>query len=824
MVLALLEKISVRNFARTVLCLAVIGLSACDTPEEKVQAHYESGLELLEDKNYVKAGLEFRNALQINGTFVPALYSLTVVEEQLGNWEKVGGLLSKVLDLDAKHVAANYRFGRLMLLGGRLDKALEFSDTAMNLDANDPGSLALRAAVLYKLEDKPGAVKAALAALELEPGNVDAISVMAAERIAAGEVLEAVEYLDKGIAENEANIALRVIKADSLGSVEEFDKVEQTLQELIALKPENRQFRISYARFLTAQGRLDDAEKTFRSFAESAPDNLEAQLDVVRFLNSFRSSEAGEAQLLRLVNETEGDSFPYKQALTRLYFSSGRPDDAKQILQGVIEKGSEENRLLAKNQLADILVSQNDAEGAKALNKEVLAADPRNVEALSMRASFSLLAKESDPAIADLRTVLKEKPDSVRAMLLLSQAHELNGDRELADDRITGAFQVSNGDPVVALSYARFLIRGNKLGRAEDALLKALGRSPRNIALFRALAQVRISQRDFVGAQEIAESLKELGDNESVVGEIMGLALEGQEKSAQSLSAFEEAQAATPDDIRPIVALVRAYMRNEEFDKAEEFLQAVLETSKNNYYAHIMMGELYALTDRSEEAVKQFRTAITTSPDRYNAYNSLAKFMIGQGKIDRANEIVEEGLRNVPDNVILGLVRGNLQERASDFESALAEYKRLYEINPNSPVVINNYVSMLTERTSDEEILKKAYELAKSFRHSNVPQFKDTLGWIQYKRGEISDAAKLLGEAAEKLPNLALVRYHLGMAYLAGDRKSSAIREFEAALETSKDNPIAETEEIVGLLKRLRPGEGGAAEDAAAPATPGILE
>ena len=71
-----------------------------------------------------------------------------------------------------------------------------------------------------------------------------------------------------------------------------------------------------------------------------------------------------------------------------------------------------------------------------------------------------------------------------------------------------------------------------------------------------------------------------------------------------------------------------------------------------------------------------------------------------------------------------------------------------------------------------------------------MPQFKDTLGWIQYHRGEHKTAQPYLDEALAELPDVALVRYHAGMNYVAlGDvaKRPSSSRRL-----TPADAPLGE--------------------------------
>ena len=63
-----------------------------------------------------------------------------------------------------------------------------------------------------------------------------------------------------------------------------------------------------------------------------------------------------------------------------------------------------------------------------------------------------------------------------------------------------------------------------------------------------------------------------------------------------------------------------------------------------------------------------------------------------------------------------------------------------------------------------------------------MPQVQDTVGWAQYKQGDFKAAIATLENAAAKQPNLASLRYHLGMSYAAAGQKEKAAEQFKAAL------------------------------------------
>jgi len=117
-------------------------------------------------------------------------------------------------------------------------------------------------------------------------------------------------------------------------------------------------------------------------------------------------------------------------------------------------------------------------------------------------------------------------------------------------------------------------------------------------------------------------------------------------------------------------------------------------------------------------------------------------------------------------------------------------------------VALNNLASLLTDHRSDKASLDRAYALASALRKSQIPQFKDTLGWLHHQRGEYRVAISLLEEAMTELPNSALVRYHLGVSHAAAGETAKATEQLKKASElASNDNDLSQ--KIKAALTRL---------------------
>jgi cellulose synthase operon protein C len=88
---------------------------------------------------------------------------------------------------------------------------------------------------------------------------------------------------------------------------------------------------------------------------------------------------------------------------------------------------------------------------------------------------------------------------------------------------------------------------------------------------------------------------------------------------------------------------------------------------------------------------------------------------------------------------------------------------------------------------TDKESLDRAFFLSDALKNLNVPQFQDTVGWAQNKRGDIKGSVSTLESAAAKLPSLAAVHYHLGMSYAAAGQPDKSAEELKKALALEPD-------------------------------------
>jgi tetratricopeptide (TPR) repeat protein len=784
--------VSLADIGRALLLSALLLVAGCGSPEDRAQSYYERGMKLLSQQDYVKASIEFKNALQLKKNLVGAWRGLAQIEEQNQNWESLRSILRTVVELDPKDVESSVKLGRLMFFSNELDQALDLVNAADALDGRNAKVLGLRAAILLRLNDSTRAKREAQAALDLDPTNAEALAVLAAERQARGDLEGALLILDREPEAHVGDVGIQLFRVNLLERMGKTEQAENVFHKLIEVYPEQAAFRAILIKYLVAQKRVDDAEKELRAWAAAKPADVETGLNLIRFLRTVKGSDAARQELVTRI-KAGGQSFKYQMALAEFDFEQGNVTDSIQLLEKLASSSDlPEHALAAQVKLAEIHLSRKNLNVAENLIAKVLLKDDRNAGGLKVRASIRLEQGQLDGAIADLRQALNDQPRSAELMLLLATAYERSGSIELAEKQYADAIKASNFDAVFGLKYVAFLQRRGQVGPAEDILIELATRSPKNVAILSTLAQVRLTRQNWTGAQEIADAIRRIGDNSGLADQIMGATLSGRNKYDESIAALQNAYAAAPS-VQPMVTLVNAFARAGKLDRAVAFLQTVLASNRDNAEAHVLLGSIQLAKNAQEEALNSFRTAIERQPKNMAGYRALAQFYLRQRNDEDALKVTRAGLEQQPDSFAMHLLLAGVLDLKGDYEAAIAECEYLLKQEPGSLIAANNLASLLSEHRTDKASLERAHSVAAVLRKSQVPSFKDTLGWIYYQRGDYKSAISLLEEAAAALPDRAVIRYHLGMSYIAAGQLEKASEQLKKARELAPDNSDLQT-------------------------------
>ena len=779
------------------LCAIALQLAGCGEAANRAQSYYQHGKQLLEQHDDQKAAIEFKNALKLKGDLLPAWRGLAQAEEASGHLDRLIPVLQTIIQLDPQDLPTRLKLARLLLLAGAADQASTLVDSVGATGDKNSNVHGLKALILYKLNNRDHAVREAQAALEINPGNIDAVEVLASDRLDRGDANGALTLVDAAPFKQNTSLGIQLLRIKISEKLGNLKQVEVSLLALIDAYPGQIAFRKQLIKLYMDEHRYDEAENRLRAAAIAEPKNSEAGLDLVRFLYAVKGAQAARQELASRIY-AGGDVFQYQLILADLDFAQGNLVDSSKLLESIAANSGPGRALIAKLKLAAMNIEKKRLDVAEPLVADVLRDKSLDglkarVGALKLRASIAMERGHPEAAIPDLREVLGRESKSPDLLLLLATAYERNGSIDLAERQYSAALSASNFDPNVGLTYVAFLQRRGNTNRAGEVLAELASRQPKNLAVLSAQAEVKLSRGDWKGAQQISDAMRRADNGAAVADRILGASLAGEKKYGESITVLQNAVAAAPNDMQPMIALVRAFMLSNQMDRAVSFLQASLKSNPKNAVAHVLLGSIAEVTNAPERAVENFEAAIQKQPKSDIGYRALAEFYLRQNNVQAAVSTLRVGLQQQPQDVSLHMAFGGALERIGDYEGAISEYEGVLAQEPGSMVAANNLASLLADHRADKSSLERASSLALSLQQSQVPQFKDTLGWVNYRRGDYKTATQLLEQAAVALPDLALIHYHLGMSYAAMGQSAKAAQEYKIALGKQGTNDLKET-------------------------------
>ena len=194
---------------------------------------------------------------------------------------------------------------------------------------------------------------------------------------------------------------------------------------------------------------------------------------------------------------------------------------------------------------------------------------------------------------------------------------------------------------------------------------------------------------------------------------------------------------------------------------------------------------------QTDQAEKAFKHALDLNDQLQVSYMNLAELYRRTNRIDEAVMEYERLLDKNPKAASAHMMLGMIAEQRNEVEKAQRYYRKTLEISPHFAPAANNLAWLIAENGGNLDEALALAEVALAQQGDN-PHIADTLGWIYYKKNAHLKAVSLLGEAAQKLPESPVVRYHLGMALARKGDAANGKKSLETALKMSPNFPGAE--------------------------------
>jgi predicted CXXCH cytochrome family protein len=221
------------------------------------------------------------------------------------------------------------------------------------------------------------------------------------------------------------------------------------------------------------------------------------------------------------------------------------------------------------------------------------------------------------------------------------------------------------------------------------------------------------------------------------------------------------------------------------------------------------LGDGYARSGKSDEAIRWYKEALRKKPDFRPAIKQLAATLIGKGEYARATEVLRQAIASPPTDEALFTDLGNTYLRQGMFPQAQQTLRRALEINPEQPEA-QNLLGLVAVQKDD------ATEAETRFRAAlrSQPDFAEAhnnLGNVLAGDHNYSEAEYHFQRAVAINPKYADAHHSYALVLALTQSYDQAVAELRAAIRLDGKN--AQTHDDLGDILLAQGQADRAAEE-----------
>lgn len=232
--------------------------------------------------------------------------------------------------------------------------------------------------------------------------------------------------------------------------------------------------------------------------------------------------------------------------------------------------------------------------------------------------------------------------------------------------------------------------------------------------------------------------------------------------------------------------------------EARDELEFILSKDKNNY---LIWEELLLLCNELSDTNRLYsigKEAVKYFPEQPLPYALSGISLMMQKNFKEALPYFEKGIELTDGRIELKAqfysYLADCYYNLDSVQKAFDMFDKVLIINPNDPLVLNNYAYYLSLRNEKLDLAEKMSSKAIMLEPNN-PTYIDTYAWVLYMRGEYSQARYYMKSAIEKTkePSGVLYEHYGDILYRSGET-DEAVKMWKKAMEIGG--------EVTGELKK----------------------
>ena len=806
--------------------------AACSqSPEVKKQKAFERGEKYLKDDKLNEAIIEFRNALQIDPDFAPALHALGrayadkswfgdayreltrarkvspdsvpiaidlgKVLVEIGDWTEAETQASWILERDPQNPQALTIRAGALLGRGKLDEAVGILKSA------PPGSISeaerIRGDVLLRSGNLDEAEATYKAVLSTRAGDLKSLIGLGAIALQRKKLDEAKTFYERAKASHPLDprppIGLATTLAqqgklgDAIKDLEEIDLRAQTLGTLLAL-----------GRFYLQANRPDDAARFLRLLVVQYPLILEARYLLATAL--ALSGDPGAVEQFEALDRQLPNSPVFQLRLASAYTDHGRPREALARLDNIAKQSEKTAAYQLERGRALFFLGRPDEAFAAAGAAQRLA--PQMPQPYILIGQ--ILAQRGNLKGAEEKFAKAAEVDAsfVPGHLAASQAYLATKDTNAAFRALDAAVKADPNSLTAATAKATTLAQHNRLKDAIDFVEEAVKSGKKSAGFYALLGNLYAADGKKDKAAAAFRQTLEIDRKSSAARLGLARVLITQGKEEEAIAQLQAAATDKPDDIASVLLLRSLYERLGRPNQAIAVLEAATRAAPRQLVFGLALSEVYVRAGRYDDALGSTSKLLAKQRDLAIARLIHGQASLGKGDVEGAFRDFQEAVRNDPKSAPARFYLARAYMLLGRKQEAEAEYKEVIKLDPAFGPAKRGLAALRGE-SEDERSQQQDIDQLRAFIKADPKNVlaRETLARAYLGRRQMKEAEAELRQILELEPQLAEPNVLLAQILLARNREEDAANYLRAALRGNPSHVDANV-----LLGRYLIGKG----------------
>ena len=432
----------------------------------------------------------------------------------------------------------------------------------------------------------------------------------------------------------------------------------------------------------------------------------------------------------------------------------------------------------------ELLLLARRHEDAKARATALLAKNPKDIDALLLRANAMAELADLPGALGEIEEALKIQPNQERAYVSLGAVQMRSGQREEAEAAYRHAITLQPNAIGSRLAFANFLWSARRQDEAEQEIMQALAVEPRNLLANRMLAalylatnrpaeaesplktmaevsgspEAKFELASYYGkagrTEEAVTLLKDLANGQTTFAraEVMLSELDySKGQTQQAHSRLDRLLVRAPNDAQALVLKTRWLAYEKKFDEALERANAAVKADPQSVQAHYVLAQVQSQRRDVPAAIKAYTEVLRLNPRVLAAQIELSRLSGISGNTEAAVRFAEEAKRNAPASLEArtALIRGLLTRR--ELDRADVEVAALLRDAPNAAAAHSLHGTLQAMR-NNQPAARAAYERALQLAPGHLEAIGGLIA-LDVTNKQFGSAVKRVDAALAKQPD-----------------------------------------------------------------------